>query len=476
MAWKGAWTGMTALAERAGLSGRRMGLALILAATPVHALAQDARCKNHDPKSFEQVFACMSSFRYEKGAMKGRNVFENNIGTSSCKSIAIRYLQAVQGPGPMRGDETSRLLPSCAIFAQAVEAFTGKPAYWSACTNYPGKFDAGHMRACLTQFVPNYYGGSRAPGAVRGCQGILEDYERALLDASVSIEGRYMRNPLPPGYVRPDCETVADIFAATARQGRPALAQGPPLRAHFIRTASTSAWKQCLGYTPGGVVPHVSQCVGDEIARANDCRSLRQIYERKLQEAYGGAFPSDYITVPCSQLAGILEERRLVVAARAEALARANKPGPGVQTVQTGVTWLAILAAFMDFRAFFGHLTVMIAFLIVAWWMIRSGSWWPPVQNRRYIFSPQTRNLHGIIQLCLLGYGIVFSGPGWNWTWLVGAFAAGLAGVIITQIMFFFGLFGSARVIVVGEVGEAPPAPRTRAPRPPAPGQDGGWF
>ncbi len=299
----------------AGLS-RHIILVLMLAAAALPALAQDGSCRNPDPTSFDQVLACMSSLRYEKGMAKGQNVFENNIGTRPCMSIAGTYLQGVQGPGPMRGDETSRLLPSCAIFAQAVEAFTGKPADWSACTNYPGKFDAGHMRACLTQFVPSYYGGKRAPGAVGGCQGILDDYERALLRASVSIEGRYMRNTLPPGYVRPSCEAVADIFATTARPSPPSLAQSSPLRPHLIQTETTSAWKQCLGYTPDAVAAHIAQCLGEASGRENSCINLRRLYETKLREAYGGGLPPGYVLAPCASLMATLEakQRRLAEA------------------------------------------------------------------------------------------------------------------------------------------------------------------
>jgi len=305
----------TAKLGSAGFS-RRIILVLMLAAAVLPALAQDGSCRNPDPTSFDQVIACMSSLRYEKGMAKGKNVFENNIGTSPCRSIAGTYLQGVQGPGPMRGDETSRLLPSCAIFAQAVEAFTGKPADWSACTDYPGKFDAGHMRACLTQFVPSYYGGTRTPGAVGGCQGILDDYERALLRASVSIEGRYWRNTLPPGYVRPSCEAVADIFTTTARPSPPSPAESPPLRAHLNGTARTSAWNQCLGYTQEGVAGHIAQCLGEATGLEKSCIGLRRLYETKLREAYGGGLPPGYVLAPCAPLMATLEakQRRLAEA------------------------------------------------------------------------------------------------------------------------------------------------------------------
>lgn len=302
-------------------SSWRSALILLLAAASFPASGQDGSCRNPDPTSFDQVFACMSSFRYGKGAAKDVNVFENNIGTANCRSIAGRYLQALQTSGVAR-DEAFRLLPKCAIFAQAVEAFSGKPAYWSACTDYPGKFDPDHMRACVTRFVPGYYGGKRAPGAVGGCQGILEDYERGLMAANLEVEGRRLsgNNKLPPGYVRPSCETVADILAATTPGARLALAQSQIFQPHIILTAGTASWTQCLGYTPAGVAAHIAQCLGEDIGTARECIGLRRRYETKLKEAYGGGLPPGYVAAPCGPLMAVIEEKqRRVAEAREEA-------------------------------------------------------------------------------------------------------------------------------------------------------------
>lgn len=461
---------------RCGLLGR-IAMILMLGAAALPAAAQDAKCRNPDPASFDEVFACMSSVRYEKGMAKGRNAFEANIGSSTCQGIALKYLHAVRGSSPIR-EELAKLLPSCRIFAQAVEAFTGKSAFWATCTDYPGKFDPGHMRACLTEFVPRFYGGNRAPGQVKGCQGILEDYERALLAASgVTIEGRALRHKLPPGYVRPSCEAVADIFAATAQPFRPALAQGPAPRPHLIRTASASSWKQCLGFRPDNAVAHVAQCLGNDIARTSDCRSVRQLYEEKLQQAYGGELPPDYVTIPCAQLNAVLEEhQRRLAAARMQT--PANEGAAIGRQIDTGrqASWGDMAAAAIDFRGFLAHLAVMGAFLFIAVRMIRSGAWRPTLQSRRFIFSPWMKKLQGFVQLGLLVFGIFFLEPEWNWAWLAGAVAAGLVVLLITQLMLLFGVFRPAGGLIVGAVGEEPPAPRPTAPRPPAPGQGDGWL
>jgi hypothetical protein len=275
--------------------------------TAILALTQtlDA-CRNPDPTNFDQVFACLSSDRFSNG----RPVFASAI-LPTCDDAAHLYRAALQKSG-MPFALAFHWMPSCALLSRALESFTGQPLAWSRCTNYPGVFDPAHMKACLERFLPAHYGGRKSLSSLKGCLDTTREYETALRAATLIGDPTHFHAGLPTSYDKPDCAQIASLFS------RP----------------QTSA---CSDYTPG--LPHLQRCLGPEVERFSSCLALRQRYEDKLRQAYGGPLPAFYAPLPCDQLAPFTQAAQARQAAlRAHSLqqarervyARQNAPRPAL--------------------------------------------------------------------------------------------------------------------------------------------------
>lgn len=268
---------------------------VILAAPP--SPAQAARrdeppeaCRGVDYTSAESVFRCMGAMTHPGGNI---NIFVNNIRTSDCTTIGRTFIsRAVPGVLYREVDK-----PSCAVFAQTVEMLIGTPAAWAGCTGYPGAEPAAHLKACLSTFIPQWYGASRA-SRPSDCATLRGDYERGLRAASDM-------NKLPDGYTPPACRALFAAVGGTGADG------GEP------------EWAACENYDPAKVGEHVIACLGAEparLARYDSCPQVRQDYEAGLKAAYGH-LPPEYSFLSCADAAPLLaraDEERARVAAVAE--------------------------------------------------------------------------------------------------------------------------------------------------------------
>lgn len=319
-------------------------LALLLSlGASVGAQAFTADCLDADPQDFDQVYACMSSYRSSRGG----NMFVNNIATNDCRSVRGQYRTALYTDlqrEPLPADKvqaTARLArlnaivkdeslaPSCEILARASKEMTGKEPFWGGCLGFGSVPQEQHLKSCLATFVPGFYGRGRKAENLQGCGDVLNAYEAGLKAASPDQK-------LPATYVRPDCSVAADYLASL--KPKPAAAsdaQGRP------------KWEPCMDYDPGNVLPHVRRCLGlaetippGAFLSLTSCQSVRAAYETGLQKAYAG-LPENYVILPCSvadtivadvqaEKARIEEERRRaeIERMRAEALKNATVPAP----------------------------------------------------------------------------------------------------------------------------------------------------
>lgn len=256
-------------------------LLLAPAAGPASAQPRPAAeiegCGTVDPGSAEDVFRCMGTMRFRNGT----NVFQNNIRTSDCRSIGIRYAAELTKRGVPRAKALEHL-PSCEVFAQAAEMLIGKPAYWSDCTGWPGDDPQAHLRDCLTRFVPGYYG-ARKPEQRAGTCDALRNAHRLALRAAAP-DGR-----MPDGYTPPACDAAAAVIAQWTGGGTP-------------------RWQACGGYTPDDAEGHLLRCLGEEpreLLSYRTCIEVRSAYEQKLVEA-NGALPPSYSILSCGEADAVL--------------------------------------------------------------------------------------------------------------------------------------------------------------------------
>lgn len=258
-------------------------LALLGFAPPVGAVGS-ADCAATDPENFEQVYACMSSFRRGSGT---RNAFAH-IAVQDCRSIRMNYLVALTTSGLTREDAKKRV-PSCALLARVAREMTGKNASWSGCLEFGSLPLKDHLARCLDRFGPGYDGGGRAARPVQGCGEVLSAYERGLRAAT----GEFA---LPEGYARPDCALVADYLAGQAPQPAPAQEQKPPRRP----PQGQPQWAHCLNYDPANLPTHLRQCLGTgpDMRRMKDCSQVQAAYTERLTQAYGG-LPENFLVLPC---------------------------------------------------------------------------------------------------------------------------------------------------------------------------------
>ena len=286
------------------------GLLALLGFTPPVGAVGSADCAATDPKNFEQVYACMSSFRRGE-----RNAFAN-IAVQNCRSIRMNYLVALTTSGLTREDAKKRV-PSCALFARVVKDMTGKEPYWFGCLDFGSLPLKGHLARCLDHFIPGFYGGGRAARPVQGCGEVLSAYERGLRAAT----GEFA---LPEGYARPDCTLVADYLAGQAPQPAPAQ---EPLQGQRPRSGQPQ-WARCLNYDPANLPAHLRQCLGTgpDMRRMKDCPQVQAAYTERITQAYGG-LPENFLILPCPVADGYLAEFRAQEEAEQQAALHAGAGG-----------------------------------------------------------------------------------------------------------------------------------------------------
>lgn len=323
-------------------------LALLGFAPPVGAVGS-ADCAATDPENFEQVYACMSSFRRGSGT---RNAFAN-IAVQDCRSIRMNYLVALTTSGLTREDAKKRV-PSCALFARVAREMTGKDASWSGCLEFGSLPLKDHLARCLDRFVPGHDGGGRAARKLQGCGEILGAYEQGLRAAA----GEFA---LPEGYARPDCALVADYLAGQAPQPAPAQEEKPPRKP----PQGQPQWARCLNYDPANLPAHLRQCLGtgSDMRRMKDCRQVQAAYTERITQAYGG-LPENFLILPCPVADGYLAEFRAQEEAEKQAALERQKQAKQAQRAalikriedlrdnppsrpfyaQPWVTWLVLLS------------------------------------------------------------------------------------------------------------------------------------
>lgn len=318
------------------------GLLLLLGLLPPGGAAvtrPSADCAATDPENFEQVYACMSSFRRGE-----RNAFAPVL-SSDCRSIRMIYLEALTVSGLKREDAKTRV-PSCALLARVVKDMTGKEPYWAGCLDFGSLPLKDHLARCLDRFIPGYYGGAgRSARKMQGCGEILGAYEQGLRAAS----GEYT---LPKGYTRPDCALVANYLGAG--QSAPTKPQGPgeergegqgagqtpgagvgtaPAQSQVPRPGSGQPqWAACLNYDPANLPAHLRQCLGTgpDMRRLQDCRQVQAAYTARLIQAYG-RLPENHLILPCPVADGYLAEFRAQSAAEQQAALERQKQAKQAQ-------------------------------------------------------------------------------------------------------------------------------------------------
>jgi len=209
-------------------------------------------------------------------------------------------------------------------------------------------------------------------------------------------------------------------------------------------------------------------CLGAQVARYTSCIDLRRAYETALRQAYGGEFPSDYAPLDCEATAPVVEEaqaqNRARVAKAQETQRQITAQRQRQASIYSNMSWdeLALamgreaIATYISPRAFYAHLSLGWAFLLLGWWTIHSGR---RIELLRKPLSPLMEGTHTIAQGVLLYFGMVRWGFGWLWFW--GALAAAPAFVLLTLVMRHLRFFDPPAVrIHVGETHTPPPGKR----------------
>lgn len=191
-----------------------------------------ADCDRTDATTVEGVYQCMMTFRSAETDTFSR--FER-MSLQGCYVTGSFYLQALQASGAAdtrrqkRGDALRQEAPTCDILAKALARVQGKMPAWGYCTDYPGRFDAQHMKQCLEGYLPASSRG-RTLQSLRGCQEAIDTYERAIrsgaayheIERSGTAKEHYFKQragipDLPFNYERPSCEAlIATGIVSTA--------------------------------------------------------------------------------------------------------------------------------------------------------------------------------------------------------------------------------------------------------------------
>lgn len=413
---------------------RRMLVVAALAMCSMDVHAQKADCGRPDPTNFDQVFACMSSLHFGSQG-QGPNVFVQ-AGVTNCSAAAHHYASALR-QSHISPQEIPDLIPSCDLLAKGMAQLKGSPPAWSTCTGYPGHFDPAHMKACLDRFLPGHYGGSRSMQSLAGCADATQQYELALRYATIAKD-RTMMGILPPGYQKPDCAIVAGM-----------VGKGSP----------------CLNYE--ATAQHIQQCLGAAALSLPDCSLMRQTYETKLRQAYGGGLPPGYAALTCDQLGDLVgqakaaqaqiraqqvERQRLAAAeAKRRRDAARNLDGLGAGIAGGGGV-IALLWSYLGAAFVWGlvvHGAVVIASLIYASQQARAGRWIHVISGLIRLFTGGvfTRSFSLILMVvhaALIALGIYLT----SWPWAVGAIAAIGIGKMIAIGMWMTGMFQNPPVPV----------------------------
>lgn len=271
---------------------RTLALLLFLCGVPQAVFAGVAAdCIDTDPSDYASLRDCMASAREDGG--NGWNIFLKR--SDRCWGLRGKYRQALQGSGlkdPPLAREDSPLLPSCEMIALVLTEFNDEGPYWAGCMGYDKDNEAGHFKRCVSHLLPRYTSGKTFE-RIENCEQAINYYQIGLSDA------RFNKR-LPPGYTRPECETIAEVIGEI--------------------TGKIPKWTNCLDFDADHLGEHVAKCLGRNTRRLKTCNDVRNTYENGLREAYGGRLPKDYGILPCSVaepiLAGIRERKEKAKAMR----------------------------------------------------------------------------------------------------------------------------------------------------------------
>ena len=282
---------------------------LSIAAMPLAHGRDVANCADTDPANYEDVYRCISSYRWKDG----RSVFEASFSRSAtpCWELATIYAGALSlsGTSANLADRRTRAeglkhMPSCRMLAKAREDWTGKPPSWAGCLDYDADNIEAHMQACLTGYLRGLKGRDREEFGSREAVSHLPDCETALNTYERALEHAMPYRAQPQGYARPDCAVVGR--ALTAMQLPPGAEEGD--------SAIAAQWGACLDYDPDNMAAHMEGCMEGHTAGIADCASLIRSYEQRLHAAYGGSFPVDYIRPKCFDAEDIVNAQRIAAA------------------------------------------------------------------------------------------------------------------------------------------------------------------
>ena len=224
----------------------------------------DSPCIDINLEDYDQVFACMATFRDRKN----RNRFASGIERKSCQNLEYEYRHLREEVGLNRYGS----VPDCAMFAAVATDIMGEPPWWMACMDFDATQIEQHMGQCLERMIPRYTNRKKGVAALRNCKETYRYYEIGL--SMTDPDDR-----LPARYERPSCEVATALIAE---------ASGSPPN-----------WAGCLGYDPDDEQAHVMKCLekATMTGHFSSVQQVRSAYEQRMIEAYGGKLPNGYIAL-----------------------------------------------------------------------------------------------------------------------------------------------------------------------------------
>ena len=268
------------------------------------------------------------------------------------------------------------------------------------------------MESCLDSFLPSYYRNNRRLDALGGCIDMTREYELALKSATPDLS-------LPAGYEKPDCTAVAGL---TGGKGL-----------------------ECLDYQPG--TEHLQKCLGVASTRYTQCPALRNAYEQKLRQAYGGGLPPSYAPMTCDEAAPITD------AAVAQAETQKTEVRKEQQQTRAAIAqiqatnasrsswkwWTTDLVTRVTVTAFILYLAIYLSSIFYEGQKVlrSTGADIRIPLTVAGISSKQTQFLQAAISLSLIGFGILLT----DMTWMIGTVAAWIVWFIIATRMLRQGKF-----------------------------------
>lgn len=211
---------------------------------------------------------------------------------------------------------------------------------------------------------------------------------------------------------------------------------------------------------------------------------MRQAYETKLRQTYGGSFPPGYVALTCDQLGDLVGQAKAAQAKiRAEQAARQQQMAAEAQRRRNeaqnlgglgglfgagfaGGGLIAWIWSFLGAPFLWGlivHGAVVIASLLYASRKARSGEWIHVASMLAGVFTRVFALTMMGVHAAIVAVGIALTG----WQWVVGAVLAILLGKVVSVLMWMFGMFRNPPV-VVGRVDQrGKEVPRAEPPSPP---------